>query len=95
MDENPTNENRENGIIRSIDETSDKDSFIQFSFQNCDVKEKIAKSPINKSNKNILDINFQDNLSNNFENDKKQNYIKLKPKIVLILIIKNHNKMKV
>ena len=80
MDENPTNENRENGIIRSIDETSDKDSFIQFSFQNCDVKEKIAKSPINKSNKNIFEINFQNDLSKSFENDKKQNFSRTKTK---------------
>ena len=62
---------------------SNRDSFLQASFQNSDEKRKqIEKSPINKSSNNSLEINykFKNNLSKSFNKGKKKGFNRLKTK---------------
>ena len=73
----------QNNEICLNEEMSNRDSFLQASFQNSDEKRKqIEKSPINKSSNNSLEINykFKNNLSKSFNKGKKKGFNRLKTK---------------
>ena len=83
INENKEKEITEDEMIRSVGEMSNRNSFLQASFQNSDEKRKqFEKSPINKSSNNKLDINFkfQNSLSKSFNKGKKQGYNNIKTK---------------
>ena len=83
INDNKEKENINNEIHSNREEMSNRDSFLQASFQNSEEKRKqIDKSPMNKLSNNTLDINykFQNNLSKSFNKGKKQGFHRIKSK---------------